>query len=165
MSLAFISITTYLCSRRHPMSAGVLREPILAAGEEERRFIHDLERSLERQASARLVGPNNETTLLPEALYRVLLQAARQLAAGNGVAVLPYHQELTTQQAADLLNVSRPHLVSLLEEGHIPFHRVGTHRRVTLRDLLVFKRQRDEQRRTALQSLVDEAQEVGFYDE
>jgi len=95
----------------------------------------------------------------------VLVDAAHQLAAGNGVVVLPYSQELTTQQAADLLNVSRPHLVGLLEAGTIPFHKVGTHRRVTLKDLLAFKRTRHRDRRTALQAMVDDAQELGTYEE
>jgi len=145
-------------------TAAPVREPVLVT-EEDRQLIRDLEKSLGHLTAPRLVGPNNETYVLPEALYGVLLDAARQLAAGNGVVVLPYGHELTTQQAADLLNVSRPHLVSLLESGRIPFHKVGTHRRVRLQDLLAFKHARDGERRAALQAMVDEAQQVGIYDE
>jgi len=96
---------------------------------------------------------------------RVLVEAARQLGDGNGVAILPYSHELTTQQAADLLNVSRPHLVTLVEGGAISFHKAGTHRRIYLKDLLEYKHRRDSERRSALQAMVDEAQETGIYAE
>lgn len=111
------------------------------------------------------MGPDDQVMILPEPLYRVLLEAARQLGEGNGVALLPYAQELTTQQAADMLNVSRPHVVSLLEADTIPFHKVGTHRRVYLRDLLNYKHQRDGARRRSLDAMVDQAQELGLYEE
>jgi excisionase family DNA binding protein len=77
---------------------------------------------------------------------------------------MPYSQELTTQQAADLLNVSRPHVVTCLEAGAMPFHRVETHRRVYLKDLLEYKHHRDAARRHELQAMVDEARELGVYD-
>lgn len=147
------------------MSSAV-REPIVA-GEDERVELETIERSLDRLqgGKARLIGPANEAMILPDSLYRVLVQAASQLAEGYGVAIMPYSQELTTQQAADLLNVSRPHVVSLLESGAMPFHRVGTHRRVYLKDLLEYKHRRDSARRGELQAMVDEAQELGVYDE
>ncbi len=147
-------------------STAVVHEPIVAQ-EDERKEIVSFERSLDRLEAqqARLVGPDGNAMILPEPLYRVLSEAAHQLAAGNGVAILPYGQELTTQQAADLLNVSRPHLVGLLEADAIPFHKVGTHRRVYLKDLLDYKRRRDAERRGALQAMVDEAQELGTYED
>lgn len=143
-----------------------VREPIVAR-EDERREIVSFERSLDLQRTGRpcLVGADGQTMILPEPLYRVLVEAARQLGEGNGVAILSYSHELTTQQAADLLNVSRPHLVSLLEAGVVSFHKVGTHRRVYLKDLLEYKHRRDAERRSALQAMVDEAQETGIYDE
>jgi excisionase family DNA binding protein len=103
----------------------------------------------------------------PDFQYRVLLQTASQLAEGYGVAIMPHSQELTTQQAADLLNVSRPHVVTCLDAGAMPFHHVGTlgtHRRVYLKDLLEYKHHRDAARRHELQATVDEAQELGVYD-
>ncbi len=143
-----------------------VREPIVP-GEDERGELETIERSLDRLRGrkARLIGPANEAMILPDSLYRVLVQAASQLAEGYSVAIMPYSQELTTQQAADLLNVSRPHVVSLLESGAVPFHRVGTHRRVYLKDLLEYKHRRDSARRGELQAMVDEAQELGVYDE
>lgn len=143
-----------------------LREPIVAR-EDERSDIVSIERSLEQGDTRRprLVGPDDQVMILPEPLYRVLLEAARELGDGNGVALLAFAQELTTQQAADILNVSRPHVVSLLEADKIPFHKVGTHRRVHLRDLLAYKHQRDDARRRSLDAMVDQAQELGLYEE
>ena len=143
-----------------------VREPIVAR-EDERKEILSLGKSLDRPGTGRprLVGADGQTMLLPEPLYRVLLEAARQLGEGYGVSILPYSHELSTQQAADLLNVSRPHLVSLLDAGAMPFHKVGTHRRVYLKDLLDYKHRRDMERRSALQAMVDEAQETSTYDE
>lgn len=99
---------------------------------------------------------------LPPELVPLLLEILGQIANGNGVRVVPVHAELTTQQAADLLNTSRPYLIKLLEAGTIPFHLTGTHRRVKLGDLLAYKRVRDAERRVLLDELTAEAQELGL---
>lgn len=89
---------------------------------------------------------------LPEELYRVLRQAVEALQNGLAVTVAPQSQTLTTQQAAELLAVSRPTLIRLLDEGKIPFERVGTHRRLTLQDLLEYRERRRAAQYAALEA-------------
>lgn len=102
------------------------------------------------------------TFVLPASAVRLLLDILGQMAAGNAVAVIPIHAELTSQQAADILNVSRPFLVGLLEEGKLPFRKVGTHRRVLYSDIVAYKRQEDRARRRTLDELTKQAQELGL---
>jgi excisionase family DNA binding protein len=142
------------------------KDPIVAP-EEERSTIASIEEYLEskRGRAARLVGPSKDGVPIPSSLRRVLIAAARQLADGNGVSIMPVTAEVTTQQAADLLNVSRPFVIGLLDKGEIPFHRVGTHRRIRLKDLLAYRRRRDSSRHAVIDRLATEAQELGIYEE
>jgi excisionase family DNA binding protein len=100
--------------------------------------------------------------ILPASVLRLLTGILAEMAQGHGVALIPVQAEVTTQQAADLLNVSRPYLIRLLEERKIPFRLVGQHRRVRVDDLLVYQRKDDEERRRVADELTADAQELGM---
>ncbi len=101
------------------------------------------------------------TLVLPTSALRLLVDILGELAIGNAVKVVPVHAELTSQEAADLLNVSRPHLVKMLEEGAIPFTKTGRHRRIRFSDLMAFKQRRDEESQEAMEALAQQAQALG----
>lgn len=144
--------------------ASLEREPVQASQEEEvavERLHEALERSPARR-SAYLIAPDGEELEVPRSVYGVLVRVVHELAQGHAVAVMPVHAQLTTQQAADLLGVSRPHLIKLLEEKRIPYNRPGKHRRILLNDLLEYKRARDAERRAALDALQAEDDRLGL---
>ncbi|MDX2247997.1 MAG: helix-turn-helix domain-containing protein [Bacteroidia bacterium] len=99
---------------------------------------------------------------LPASIVRLLLDMLEQVANGNAISLLPLQAELTTQQAADILNVSRPFLVKLLDEGEIPSRKVGSHRRVKARDILAYKQDIYTKRNQVLDNLTSEAQELNW---
>ena len=103
---------------------------------------------------------DHEDLILPRAALDLLRKLLAEMAQGNAVTIVPVHAELTTQEAADMLNVSRPYLVKLLTEEQIPHTMVGSHRRVRLRDLLIYKQKQDEQSREALSKLAEQAQDL-----
>ncbi len=98
--------------------------------------------------------------ILPHAAELLIAHLLTEMAQGNAVTLIPVHAELTTQEAADLINVSRPYLVRLLEERKIHFHMVGTHRRIKFADLSAFKKTFESERTAILEELARQAQEL-----
>jgi excisionase family DNA binding protein len=107
-------------------------------------------------------GAKSEEIVLPGFAFQMLYSLLTLLGEGNAVALTPIQAELTTQQAAGLLNVSRPHLVKLLDEGSIPSRKVGSHRRVRLEDILGYKREFLARRQASLDELASLSQELGM---
>lgn len=128
-------------------SKGIVKECLSESGScQVRIFVDGVEREIQ----------------VPMMAMRVLTEALRQIALGKAAVVLPLDAEISTQQAADILNVSRPYLVSLLENNEIPFRQVGAHRRVRLLDVLIYKRSNDEERMKVLDELAAQAQELNL---
>ncbi len=148
------------------MTPATIAEPTPQTAEEARtaiRALAELHRgapSPEFRVQSR-TGPE-VTITIPGPALDLLLEILGQMANGNAVSVVPVHAELTTQQAADMLNVSRPYLVQLLEAGAIPHRRVGAHRRVRFGDLMAYKRQDDQRRQAVMDELAAEAQRHGL---
>jgi excisionase family DNA binding protein len=153
-------MATAIRGQRAPVSASA--EEQAALSRMERLIDHVL---AEHTVKPRLVGPDGETIELPESVFHLLSQVVHDLAEGRMVTIVPRDQELTTQEAADLLNVSRPHLVKLLERGEIPYSKTGTHRRIRFVDAMAYKARRDEQRKEGLARLTRMSQGLGLYDE
>lgn len=144
----------------------------IAAPPEQRGQVAALSRALEgmlhtpkrRAPRCQLVGPKGESIPLPESVFYLLERVAEVMAGGDSITVVPVGKEVTTQQAADILNVSRQYLVRLLDEGRVPFGKTGKHRRVRIEDVLAFKEKRDKDRRAGLRELSRVTQELGGYD-
>lgn len=109
-----------------------------------------------------VVEDDGEELVVPRSAVELLGRILAHMASGQGVSVVPAHAELTTQQAADLLNVSRPHLIGLLEAGEIGYRKVGKHRRVRASSLLEYMRADDRRRRAAADELSALTQEMGL---
>jgi excisionase family DNA binding protein len=118
-----------------------------------------------RRPRCELAGPKGERIAIPESVFYVLARVAEVLARGDAVTVVPTEKEITTQEAADLLNLSRQYVVRLLDEGRIPFTKAGKHRRIRIEDLLRFKAKRDEERKGTLDELAGLSEDVGGYEE
>lgn len=116
------------------------------------------------QTAAYLIGPDGKQLALPEPLFQILRTAASMLLRGERVTLAPVSKELSTQEAADLLNVSRPYLITLLDAGKIPYTKTGRNRRVCFGDVVHYRAQRDAERRERLYAMIRKSEEMGLYD-
>jgi excisionase family DNA binding protein len=138
----------------------------VVAQEQEALSIKHLESILQLEGSQpKLVGVDGQEIPIPESVYQVLYQTVHALASGKVISVVIQDRELTTQKAADILKVSRPYLIKLLDQGEIPCIRVGTHRRVRFDDLMKYKEQRDTKRREGIKQFTQFLEVEGFYDD
>lgn len=146
--------------------ATVLERNPTAASENERTVLSQIEQLLAISSAAeppKIMGSDGTQIPIPESLVHVLRQTVHYLSLDRPVTVTTVSRELTTQQAADILNVSRPFLVNqLLETGQIPFKKTGTHRRIDFDDLMEFKQRRDTERKRALRELSQLSQQIGL---
>jgi excisionase family DNA binding protein len=143
----------------------LLERPILPSADDAElaaQASRQLSRAKHEGAELRVQVDGGETLRLPKAVNELLYLLLTEMAKGNAVTLIPIHAELTTQEAADYLNVSRPYLVRMLEHGKIRFHMVGTHRRVKFSDLEAFRKTAEDERKTVMDELATQAQELGM---
>ncbi len=143
---------------RGPVAAAASEHDLLAMVD---KFLRD---ERESNSSPTLLGRQGKKVALPASALRLFHEMIHLLAEGRVVTVVPAAKELTTQQAADILNVSRPYLVRLLDHGEILFSRTGTHRRVRFEDLMSYKLERDTRRSEGLRKLTRASEKFGLYD-
>ncbi len=124
------------------------------------RIMQMLQSQIERP---HLVG-GDQSIELPQPLYDLLIEVLTSVRQGRSILLVPENEEVTTQQAADILGVSRPHVVKLLQENNLAYRRVGTHRRIRLSDLRAYQKVRDQERTTVLNELFDGIDADGAYD-
>lgn len=116
-------------------------------------------------ASLKLIGAGGKEIALPDSILRLVYEAMVSAASGKRLRLVEEDEEVSPEKAAEFLQVSRPYLVRLLDNGDIPFHFVGTHRRITMSDLIEYKRRRKIKSKEALQRMTELSEEMGLYDE
>lgn len=110
-----------------------------------------------------LVSSDGQRAAIPPAVFDALRFVVHHMAQGDAISIMPLHTKLTTQEAADLLGVSRPFIVKLLDGGEIEFERVGRHRRILLRDFLAYRERRRHEAQEAMTKMAREAQDLAIY--
>jgi excisionase family DNA binding protein len=150
--------------RGQSLSVSVLSPEMLRAAQENSEI---LKQYLQDHGSARLKlgGADDKEITLPDSILRLVYEAMVCAATGKKLRLVEEDEEVSPEKAAEFLQVSRPYLVKLLDSGEIPFHHVGTHRRVTMSDLIEYKQQRKIKGKEALRKMVEVTEEMGLYDE
>ncbi len=148
------------------MTTTTVPEHVLSPDPSEQDAIVTLRDQLRRIAAqrerplARLVSPNGIEVEIPASAFAALQAVVRDMAQGLTITLIPHDKELTTKEAADILNLSRPFLVKLLDRGEMPYHRVGTHRRLNVEDVLAYRELRAARRREKLRELTELSEQV-----
>ena len=148
------------------MSTTAVPEHVLSPDPSEQDAIVTLRDQLRRIAAqrerplARLVSPDGTEVEIPASAFAALHAVVRDMAQGLTITLIPHDKELTTKEAADILNLSRPFLVKLLDRGEMPYHRVGTHRRLNVEDVLAYRELRAARRREKLRELTELSEQV-----
>ena len=140
------------------------RETVLRPAASEAELFNELRDHLDAMFSGPwrpyLLGPDGERLALPDSALEALRVIIEAMAHGRSITLVPHDKELTSQEAADMLHVSRPHLIKLLDRGELPCHRVGTHRRIRIEDVLAYRDRRDAEREAALSDLARLSEEL-----
>ncbi|WP_350350485.1 helix-turn-helix domain-containing protein [Microbacterium sp. A8/3-1] len=123
-----------------------------------------IEREADEKVKPRLVGPDGESIELPDEVYEILVRVTAAMRAGNAVSVVPYSMRVSTQEAAEMLGVSRPTFVRMLERDEIPYEQPGRHRRIKLADVIAFRDRSHVRAIERLDALVAEGSADGLYD-
>lgn len=131
----------------------------------EEKVLRELEEFINSFPAALLRSPEGHETLIPEEVYGALRDVVEALRRGQAITVAPHDTVLTTQEAADLLGISRPTFVKILERGEVAYTKPGRHRRVLLSDVLAYQRRSSEATRRGLDELVAISEEAGLYDD
>lgn len=124
----------------------------------------ELAKAFAKPGHIALIDEGGNRTHIPEEMFRHFARIVRMMNERKAVVLMPEDETFTTQAAANYLGMSRQHLVDLLEQNEIPHHKVGSHRRVTFKDLLAYEKRRDRTRREALDKLSSEVDSAGLYD-
>lgn len=150
------------------LSETIHEQPVTLADEAEHDAVKKLAQLLADDTlnaqGAQLLMPDGQRLDLPESIYAALRRIIPILSQGDAIALVPLHKDLTTSQAAELLNVSRPFLIKLLDESAMPYTTVGTHRRIRLQDVMAYKARRDVERGETLAQLTRMSQDLGLYE-
>jgi excisionase family DNA binding protein len=127
--------------------------------------VRELQKLMQREGRASLVGKGGESALdLPDVVYSLLLRILQGMQEGKAISIVPFMQDLTTQEAANFLGVSRPFFVKLLETDKLHYHMTGTHRRVYLKDLMDYRQHRDQNKIDAINRIAQFEEDAGLYD-
>ncbi len=147
------------------MATPTLHKTLISPIESEKPLLNKIDGALAHSTTTpSLIGPGGEIIPLPMTIFRVLREVVFHMMRGRAIFLIPEKQVLTTLEAAKLLDVSRPFLVKLLDEGKIPSFKVGSHRRIHLEDLMRYKKLRDAEQKAAIDEIAQLSQDLGLYD-